>query len=469
MLREHALCMILCVINRTVLGRKYFSESKDEKGTLTFEEMQEMLDEFSVLNAALNLGDWIPWMAFMDLQGYVKRMKLLCKRVDRFFEHVFDEHRDRMKDEREGFVARDMVDVLLKYKLESYPPSSFLLTMESPYWILLATAVSLLIFILLNYPQGTKKNLPPGPRPWPLIGNLNLIGPLPHQSLHNLSQTYGKLMYLKFGSFPVVIASSPEMARLFLKTHDHIFASRPLTAAGKYTSYNYQDILFSPFTDHWKQGRKIYLNEVFSTKRLDSSEYIRVQETHDFVSNLYASSGDPIVLKEHVLRMILCLISRTVLGRNYFSESKDEKGTLTFEETQEMLEEFSVLNAALNLGDWIPWIGFMDLQGYVKRMKVLCKRFDRFFEHVFDEHRDRMNDEREGFVARDMVDVLLKLTEDPNLEVKLNSDAVKGLTQLPGNMRCEDIKMEEVYGLSTKMKFPLIAVVEPRLPGHMYR
>ncbi|KAI3738936.1 hypothetical protein L2E82_29224 [Cichorium intybus] len=195
------------------------------------------------------------------------------------------------------------------------------------------------------------------------------------------------------------------MARLFLKTHDHIFASRPLTTAGKYTSYNFQDILFSPSTDHWKQGRKIYLNEVFSTKRLDSSEYIRVQETHDFVSNLYASSGDPIMLKEHVLRMILCLISRTVLGRNYFSESKDEKVTLTFEETQEILEEFSVLNAALNLGDWIPWIGFMDLQG------------------------DRMKDETEGFVARDVVDVLLKLVEDPNLEVKLNSDAVKGLTQ----------------------------------------
>ncbi|KAI3500693.1 hypothetical protein L1887_36517 [Cichorium endivia] len=357
--------------------------------------------------------------------------------------------------------------------------------MESPYWIILAIAISLLIFKLLNYPHGTKRNLPPGPRPWPLIGNLNLFGPLPHQSLHNLSQTYGKLMYLKFGSFPVVIASSPEMARLFLKTHDHIFASRPLTAAGKYTSYNYQDVLFSPSTDHWKQGRKIYFNEVFSTKRLDSSEYIRVQETHDFLSNLHASSGDPIMLREHALRMILCVINRTVLGRKYFSESKDEKGTLTFEEMQEMLDEFSVLNAALNLGDWIPWMAFMDLQGYVKRMKVLCKRFDRFFEHVFDEHRDRMKDEREGFVARDMVDVLLKLTEDPNLEVKLNSDAAKGLTQvmrsllgnmlhgfnwkLPGNMRFEDIKMEEVYGLSTKMKFPLIAVVEPRLPDHMYK
>ncbi|KVI12209.1 cytochrome P450 [Cynara cardunculus var. scolymus] len=82
-------------------------------------------------------------------------------------------------------------------------------------WLLLATAISALIFRLLNVRHG-RKNLPPGPRPWPLIGNLNLIGPLPHQSLHALSQTYGKLMHLKFGSCPVVVASSPEMARQFV-------------------------------------------------------------------------------------------------------------------------------------------------------------------------------------------------------------------------------------------------------------
>ncbi|CAH1418876.1 unnamed protein product [Lactuca virosa] len=40
--------------------------------------------------------------------------------------------------------------------------------------------------------------------------------------------------------------------------------------------------------------------------------------------------------------------------------------------------------------------------------------------------------------------------------------------KLPENMRYEDIKMEEVYGLSAKNKSPLVAVLEPRLPSHMY-
>ncbi|KAH0746163.1 hypothetical protein KY285_007820 [Solanum tuberosum] len=55
--------------------------------------------------------------------------------------------------------------------------------------------------------------LPPGPKPWPIIGNLNLLGPIPHQSFDLLSKKYGELMLLKFGSRPVLVASSAEMAK----------------------------------------------------------------------------------------------------------------------------------------------------------------------------------------------------------------------------------------------------------------
>ena len=81
-----------------------------------------------------------------------------------------------------------------------------------------------------------KYNLPPGPKAWPIIGNLNLIGTLPHRSIHALSKQYGPLVQLQFGSFPVVVGSSVEMAKFFLKTHDVVFTDRPKIAAGKYTT-----------------------------------------------------------------------------------------------------------------------------------------------------------------------------------------------------------------------------------------
>ena len=40
--------------------------------------------------------------------------------------------------------------------------------------------------------------------------------------------------------------------------------------------------------------------------------------------------------------------------------------------------------------------------------------------------------------------------------------------KLPDNMKVEDLGMDEIYGLATPRKFPLIAVVEPRLPLNLY-
>ncbi|KAM2313761.1 hypothetical protein ACFX1S_026877 [Malus domestica] len=40
--------------------------------------------------------------------------------------------------------------------------------------------------------------------------------------------------------------------------------------------------------------------------------------------------------------------------------------------------------------------------------------------------------------------------------------------KLPGNVKVEDLGMEEAYGMVTTRKFPLVAVMEPRLPVHLY-
>ena len=50
--------------------------------------------------------------------------------------------------------------------------------------------------------------LQPGPRPFPIIGNLLELGDKPHQSLTTLSKTYGPLMSLKLGSTTTIVISS---------------------------------------------------------------------------------------------------------------------------------------------------------------------------------------------------------------------------------------------------------------------
>ncbi|ONH97577.1 hypothetical protein PRUPE_7G198100 [Prunus persica] len=303
--------------------------------------------------------------------------------------------------------------------------------MEDFSWAVLTLAcLAALALVSKNFfPQLHKLKYPPGPKPWPIIGNLNLIGPLPHQSFHKLSQTYGPIMQLNFGSFPVVIASSPEMAKLFLKIHDHVFASRPQTAAGKYLTYDHLNVTWAPYGPYWRQGRKIFLSELFSSRRLESFEYIRVEESHAFVSRLYALSGKQIMLKEHLSRLTLSIMSRIVFGKEYFGVSKFESSVMSLKEFQDTLDELFLLSGVFNIGDWIPWLNFLDLQGYVKRMKALTKKLDRFYEFVLDEHKTKKEGVEE-FVSEDMVDLLLRLVDDPNdLEVKLTYDSVKAITQ----------------------------------------
>ncbi|KAK9923760.1 hypothetical protein M0R45_032161 [Rubus argutus] len=326
--------------------------------------------------------------------------------------------------------------------------------MEATSWVSYAAAwLGVLALLLLSrHLRRRKLNLPPGPKPWPIIGNLNLISNLPHRSIHALSQKYGPIMQLKFGSFPVVVGSSVEMAKAFLKTHDVTFAGRPKIAAGKHTTYNYSDITWSPYGPYWRQARKMCIMELFSNKRLESYEYIRREEMSALIRGLYESSNTNILLKDHLSTVSLNVISRMVLGKKYTDKSEDS--IVSPDEFKKMLDELFLLSGVLNIGDSIPWLDFLDLQGYIKRMKALSKKLDRFLEHVLDEHIE--NKKAEGFVATDMVDVLLQLADDPNLEVKLERHGVKAFTQdlIAGGTESSAVTVE--WAISELLKKPEI-------------
>ncbi|XP_002303241.3 trimethyltridecatetraene synthase [Populus trichocarpa] len=328
--------------------------------------------------------------------------------------------------------------------------------METPTWMSYAFAwlATVSLILLASRLRRRKLNPPPGPKSWPIIGNLNLIGELPHRSLHALSQKYGPLMQVKFGSFPVVVGSSVEMAKTILKTHDVIFSGRPKTAAGKYTTYNYSDITWSPYGPYWRQARKMCLMELFSAKRLESYEYIRVEELRALLKTLNKSSGRPINLKDHLADVSLNVISRMVLGKKYtVKSSENEKEIVTPEEFKEMLDELFLLNGVLDIGDSIPWIAFLDLQGYIKRMKTLSKKFDKFMEHVLDEHEARRKEDK-NWEPKDMVDVLLQLASDPNLEIKLERHGVKAFSQdlIAGGTESSAVTVE--WGISEILRKP---------------
>lgn len=144
------------------------------------------------------------------------------------------------------------------------------------------------------------------------------------------------------------------------------------------------------------------------------------------VRGLFAASGETVILKDHLSTVSLNIISRIVLGKKYTEEPEP---IVTREELKRMLDEVFLLKGVLNIGDYIPWLGFLDLQGYVRRMKEVSRKLDRFLEHVLDEHNERRRGANNS-VALDMVDLLLQLADNPYLDVKLGRSSVKALTQV---------------------------------------
>ncbi|KAE8657997.1 Kinase superfamily protein [Hibiscus syriacus] len=196
-----------------------------------------------------------------------------------------------------------------------------------------------------------------------------------------------------------------------------------------------------------------------------------------FVSRLHGLSGKPVVLKNHLVCLSLSIISRMVFGKKHFSVSGDDQlgsnSIMSLPEFQEIVDEVLLLNRVLNIGDWIPWPDFLDLQGYVKRMKALKKKLDRFHDHVFDQHKRKKKELAKNFVPQDMVDLLLQLADDPDLDFKLTYDHLRGLTLdlIAGGTDTAAVEEKDIPHLpyldaimkETMRKHPVTSLLPPHL------
>jgi hypothetical protein len=103
-------------------------------------------------------------------------------------------------------------------------------------------AAAALVIYLVNLLWG-RRNLPPGPWGWPVIGSMHLLGPRPHQTLQKMAERYGPLMSLRIGQKLFIVASSAEAAREFFKFQDANFSSRPFKRAFQVLMPNGMSIL----------------------------------------------------------------------------------------------------------------------------------------------------------------------------------------------------------------------------------
>ncbi|KAK1299562.1 Cytochrome P450 71A9 [Acorus calamus] len=265
-------------------------------------------------------------------------------------------------------------------------------------------------------------NLPPGPRGLPIIGNLHQLGPLPHRAFKSLSDVYGPLMHLHLGQLPTIIASTPDTARAILKTHDLKFCSLAPVVAQRRLSYGGLGLAFAPYNARWKQARKLAMVEFFSAKRTQYFKHLREQEVEVLMSAIaHARERGPVNLSD----AFLCLLNN-ITCREVFGWRASGEGECARSGFHEMVTEGVALLGGFTAGDFFPALErpLNVLTGAHARIERNHHDVDEFFESELNSHARNvgMEDDHDDFVS-----VLLRLPEDPSLDVPLTRDDMKAL------------------------------------------
>ncbi|KAK2657560.1 hypothetical protein Ddye_010612 [Dipteronia dyeriana] len=265
---------------------------------------------------------------------------------------------------------------------------------------LLYSSLSLLIFIiafkfLLQTVSSKHKNHPPSPRALPILGHLHLLKEPLHRTLQALSEKYGSVFSLRFGSRNVIVVSSSSTAEECLNKNDIVFANRPRLIMGKYLGYNNTTIALSPYGDHWRNLRRLSAVEIFSTSRLNMFLGIRRDEISILLEKLYGVSRNgtgfaKVELRPMFTELTFNIIMRMVAGKRYYGGEDDGEEAREF---QELIKEMFEYGGASNPADFLPILEWFDYQGLVKRALSIGEKTDSFLQGLIDEHLNAAADE----------------------------------------------------------------------------
>lgn len=118
-----------------------------------------------------------------------------------------------------------------------------MISISATTYFLLAVTLVALILILVDHIRSRKtpKKLydgeeasalldPPGPKPWPILGSLHILGryDVPYKAFADLVRVYdSQVIKLKMGSVPCVVVNGLENIKEILIAKGHHFDSRP--------------------------------------------------------------------------------------------------------------------------------------------------------------------------------------------------------------------------------------------------
>ncbi|CAK9151935.1 unnamed protein product [Ilex paraguariensis] len=335
--------------------------------------------------------------------------------------------------------SQDMVSIELPLILLSFSFSTVLLT-------------ALLFFLFVknkSKPIGNKSKLPlpPGPKPWPIVGNLpEMLSNKPiSQWIHNLMDEMNtEIACIRLGKVHVITVTSPELGREFLKKQDAIFSSRPICMAADLASNGYLSVALVPSGEQWKKMRRILASEVLSQAKHRWLQGKRDEEADNLVRYVYNQCKITMeggVVNVRIATQHYCgnVIRKMIFGKRFFGKGMEDGGP-GVEEEEHVAGLFTILRYlyAFGISDYLPCLRGFDIDGHVKIMKKALGTVRKYHDPEIDQ---RIGQWTEGSKKEkeDLLDVLITLKDIDGRPV----------------LSAEEIKAQIVVSLSLSYKHTL--------------
>ncbi|EOA35050.1 hypothetical protein CARUB_v10020161mg [Capsella rubella] len=273
---------------------------------------------------------------------------------------------------------------------------------------------SLILILTLSLKLLTKpkpKLLPPSPpSSLPIIGHLRLLKPPIHRVFLSVSKSLNDspIFSLRLGNKLVFVVSSRSIVDECFTKNDVVLANRPKSIASKHISYNYSSMVSAPYSEHWRNLRRIGAVEIFSSHRLNSFSSIRRDEIRRLIARLSRSQNSSLEFAKVEMNSMLSNLAfnnilRMVAGKCYYGDGAEDEPEAKL--VRQLIAEAMSCFGAGHVADHLPVLRWVT--GFEKRVKKIARRLDEFFQRLVDEKRAVKMKKKENT----MIDHLLSLQE----------------------------------------------------------
>ncbi|XP_030643825.1 cytochrome P450 2U1 [Chanos chanos] len=300
------------------------------------------------------------------------------------------------------------------------------------YGNLLALTAFVVVFLVMRYYQRKKmfSNCPPGPKPWPIVGNFGAFlvpsfisrrfgrdreeinkktaNPLlPQVGLMELSKVYGNIYSLYIGTQLTVILTGYDVVRDALSNHPEVFSDRPEVPIITIMTKR-KGIVFAPYGPVWRKQRKFCHTTLrsFGFGKLSLEPCILeglAMIKAELLRQNEESGGSGVDLSPLISNAVSNVISSISLGQRFHHQDQEFRTLLDL-----MARGLQIsVNSSAVLINIFPWLYYLPC-GVFKELRQVEGDITAFLKRIIARHRETLDPEN----PRDFIDMYLVEMQD---------------------------------------------------------